>query len=131
MLYCRVQLAAGVLLAAALGFSGCTEKQNARRISTDEFARIYANVVLRSQGVDSLHARAVADSLLRVNGLGAEDVAALVAYYQGDPRRWIAFYEKVERILERETSLQVASPADSSTPQAPQKPQLESHRSRQ
>ena len=98
------------LLALALLVS-CQKKNEKPPMPVQRFAKIYSDVVLVSQGLDSLAAREEVDSILAAEQVSRDQLRQVTAFFDKHPELWDEFFKIVEKNLEDSTSIKVRAEA--------------------
>lgn len=104
---------------------GCKKQEAEPPVGMETFAQVYAEIVLQSQGLDSLENIARRDSILSAHGITPGELQAVVEAYQRDPEKWVDFFALVEKNLEEATSLKVTALRDTLQEAGGTKPDLD------
>jgi len=98
------------LLLLALMLS-CQKKTEKSPMAVERFAKIYSDVVLVTQGLDSLAAREKVDSILAKEQVTRDQLRKVTAFFDKHPQLWDDFFKIVEKTLEDSTSIKVRAEA--------------------
>jgi hypothetical protein len=89
----------------------CQKKAEKPPMPVERFAKIYSDVVLVTQGLDSLAAREKVDSVLAAEQVTRDQLRQVTAFFDTHPGLWENFFKIVEKNLEDSTSIKVHAEA--------------------